>query len=172
MGSLETDRLALSPVAGKDAAATARLVCPDVSRNLASWPSPLSIEQAQARIAASMAAFDRREAVDLAITRRADRQLIGWVGLARTDLREARLGYWLGAEFRGQGLAKEAVAAMIEPYAEYLGVDNLVAYVLRGNLASVAILNGVGFRFEREEARYMEVRRRYEPCLRFVRRAP
>jgi len=168
---LETRRLKLRPVQPRDAAPTAALVTPDIAANLSTWPSPLSAEQALARIREAAALEAARSALNLAIVGRADHALMGWIGLARCGPRDARLGYWLGAPFRGRGLMKEAVAAVVPAGTEFLGVDEVVALVLEANRASIAVLETVGFVPAGREDYYFEVAAERRPCLRYIWRA-
>jgi RimJ/RimL family protein N-acetyltransferase len=57
------------------------------------------------------------------------------------------VGYWLGREWWGRGLATEAVAAFLE----IVGERPLRATVAHGNAASVRVLEKNGFRLLREE---------------------
>jgi RimJ/RimL family protein N-acetyltransferase len=98
---LTTERLILRPVEDADAAATASLVTGDIAANLLTWPSPMSCAQALARIRESKDKLERRDAVNFAIIRKSDGQLMGWLGLFCVESGTARLGYWLGVEFRG-----------------------------------------------------------------------
>ena len=162
---LTTQRLVLRPVAIDDAPATAPLVTPDVAANLSTWPSPMSLEQVIDRIRKSEQARAERTAIDFAIIRRFDRELLGWIGLAVTAEQTARLGYWLGTEHRGRGLAREAAAVAVPAGAAFLGVRLIKAQVLTGNRASIALLEAIGFSLKDEEDVLMETRNRSERCL-------
>jgi RimJ/RimL family protein N-acetyltransferase len=83
--------------------------------------------------------------------RNPDGTLIGSVGV--DDLSPGRahngeLGYWLGREHRGRGIAREAVRAFI-PYAfQQLELNRLTAHTLHFNSASNRILEASGFKLE------------------------
>jgi RimJ/RimL family protein N-acetyltransferase len=51
------------------------------------------------------------------------------------------VGYWLGKEFWGKGLATQALAELIDE----LGTRPLYAYVAKTNIASIRVLEKCGF---------------------------
>ena len=167
MSSLITPRLRLRPVEMADANATAALVTRDVAANLSTWKSPMSAADAAARIARAQAKLQAGDAIDFAIVSRADDLLLGWIGLALTEGNNARLGYGLGAPFRGRGLMKEAVGAAVPAGAALLDTKRVHALVLKGNAPSIAVLRATGFQLVGEERVRLEVARTSRLCLRF-----
>jgi RimJ/RimL family protein N-acetyltransferase len=164
---LRTARLVIRPVEDADAAATAALVTPDVAANLSTWPSPMSLAQASARISLSKTMLAARDAVDFAIVGRDRGELLGWIGLARLEGGNARLGYWLGTAFRGRGLMKEAARTAVPAGAALLRADRIIALVLKANAPSIAVLHATGFHPAGEERVRLEVARTSRLCLRF-----
>ncbi|GAC1358261.1 MAG: GNAT family protein [Vulcanimicrobiaceae bacterium] len=76
------------------------------------------------------------------------RRALGWVSLRIMD-REPRIGeigYSLVREFRGRGLATEAVRALIEEAFEQAKLERISAYCVPGNIASRRVLENLGFR--------------------------
>jgi RimJ/RimL family protein N-acetyltransferase len=144
--SVETRRLCLRPVRAADAARTAELVTPDVSDNLLTWPWPMSRAAAAERIRVAQARLRARRAVNFAIIAKDDGQLVGWMGLTLEADGSARLGYWLGSQYRNRGLTREAARSAIPPAADYLGIDEVIAEVFERNAASIAVLEALGFR--------------------------
>ena len=57
----------------------------------------------------------------------------------------AEIGFWLGEEFWGRGIATEAVTAMTVHGMEELGYQRIYAYVFEGNHASARVLEKAGF---------------------------
>ena len=167
---LTTPRLTLRPVVPGDAEPTARLVTPDVAANLSTWASPMTAAEASERIARARTLFEAGAGVDLAIVSRDRETLLGWIGFAR-DGDSARLGYWLGTEFRGRGLMKEAVIAACPAAAAFLDVERVHALVLKGNAPSIALLAAAGFELIGEELVHLEVANESRACLRFEWRA-
>jgi len=164
---LPTARLVLRPVEDADAAATAALVTPDVAANLSTWASPMSVAQASDRIARAKRMLETRDAVDFAIADRAHDALLGWIGLARVEGGRARLGYWLGTAFRGRGLMKEAAAAAVPAGAALLGVERVIALVLKSNEPSISVLRATGFHSAGQKRVRFEVAQVSRLCLRF-----
>jgi ribosomal-protein-alanine N-acetyltransferase len=165
---ISTDRLVLRPVAPSDASATAALVTEDVASSLSTWPYPMTAEQVLQKIHASMESFAKSEALDLAILRAENGRLSGWMGFL-AEGKSARLAYWLGQNFRGQGIVTEAAIAAIPVAADFLGVTALHALVLKTNQPSIRVLHRLGFSLLQEELIEIETRNSREPCLRFER---
>lgn len=161
-----TERLYLRPVEPTDAAGTAALVTEDVARSLSTWPSPMTAEEALEKIEASMERFVSSTALDLAIIRRRDSQLVGWIGfLAESE--SIRIAYWLGRDFRGRGIATEAGQHAIPVAAHFLGANTFHALVLKTNAASIRVLSRLGFVLLGEELVTMQTRDSLEECFRF-----
>jgi len=165
---IETPRLTLRPVEPDDALPTARLVTADIAANLSTWPSPLTPEGALARIAEARALRAERAAIDFAILERASGALLGWIGLGLVEARTARLGYWLGGEFRSRGLMKEAAAAALPRGAEFLSAEAVTALVLPHNAPSIAVLDSAGFTAAGTEDFYFEIAAEWRSCRKYL----
>ncbi len=165
---ISTGRLVLRPVVASDAPATAALVTEDVASSLSTWPFPMTAEQVLQKIHVSMENFAKSIALDLAILRSGDDQLSGWLGFL-AEGKSARLAYWLGRDFRGQGIVTEAAGAAIPVAADFLGVTALHALVLKTNQPSIRVLHRLGFSLVQEEVIDIETRKSRELCLRFER---
>mgnify|MGYP002781243583 CR=1 FL=1 len=84
----------------------------------------------------------------------ADGELAGTVGLTpREDVERltVEIGFWLGARFRGRGLATAAAEAVTALAFERLALARVEAHVFSGNHASARVLEKAGF--EREGVR-------------------
>ena len=80
-----------------------------------------------------------------------DEGLVGGIGLElKSDIyhRTAELGYWLGEEFWGQGIATQAVAAVTRWGFEQLGLLRIYGGVFDRNRASARVLEKAGFELE------------------------
>ena len=66
-------------------------------------------------------------------------QVVGNVGSWEQDGRRL-VGYWLGREFWGKGLATKALAELIEEFGR-----PLYAYVAKTNVGSIRVLEKCGF---------------------------
>lgn len=77
-------------------------------------------------------------------------QVAGNIGSWEQDGRRL-VGYWLGKEFWGKGLATKALAELVQE----LGTRPLYAYVAKTNVGSIRVLEKCGFlRSEQDEDLY------------------
>lgn len=143
-----TRRLCLRLPWPEDAAALAAMMGPSISARLASWPVHLAPGAAAQRLADARAAALAGLALPMVITRRSNGQVLGWVSATRAeaDRNRAVLTYWLGDEFHGEGLMREAAPAALSAAFAVLGVSEVRAAVQTDNLASRAVLRGLGMR--------------------------
>jgi RimJ/RimL family protein N-acetyltransferase len=82
------------------------------------------------------------------VFRHGGRRAIGWVSLriAEREPGVAEIGYTILSEARGNGLATEAVRALITEAFERAGVDRVRAYCVEANAPSRRLLMRLGFR--------------------------
>jgi [ribosomal protein S5]-alanine N-acetyltransferase len=145
--TLTTDRLVLRELRLDDARAVAeRAGDKRVARYLIAVPSPYPVTLATRWIAGRIAWWNQGRGVTLAIARReAPGKLLGSVSLRRyVRDRRAELGYWLGADAWGQGVATEAAGALVDFGFAELGLSRIYAHVLEGNAASCRVLDKLG----------------------------
>lgn len=71
--------------------------------------------------------------------------LVGTVNFTHKPDKVAEIGYWVGREFCGLGLATLATLAMIAYVKRSWGVSRLVAHAHRENRASQKVLRKAGF---------------------------
>lgn len=92
----------------------------------------------------------RDDAAHLAIVTRAEGKLAGSCALfdLQRQHRRATLGYLLAPQFWGQGLAAEALRALVDHGIGALGLQRIEAEVDPRNAASLALLARLGFRRE------------------------
>jgi 8-oxo-dGTP diphosphatase len=148
--SLTTDRLTLRPLVPADAEALHRLVNDfEVTRNLTVVPFPYPRALADEWIASTARELADGSAYQVAITGHegADEMLVGVAGV-RLDAkaRTGRIGYWVGRQFWGHGVATEAAGRLARWAMANLAIDRLVAEVATDNAASAAVLRRIGFR--------------------------
>lgn len=76
----------------------------------------------------------------------------GTVGVIfKTDVHScnAEIGYWIGANYWGQGIVTEAVIGMVDyTFKQFNHIVRIYAGVFEGNLASIKVLKKAGFDFE------------------------
>lgn len=147
--SLYTPRLILRPFQPADASEVQRLagaaVVADTTLHI---PHPYLDGMADTWIATHRAAWDDGTAVTFAITT-ADHALRGTVSLqlVRAHWR-GELGYWIGQPYWGNGLATEAVTALLRFAFEDLHLNRVQASYLPRNPASGRVLEKVGMQRE------------------------
>ncbi len=94
-----------------------------------------------------------RLAYNLAIVRRVDDHLIGWIGIGPSSrypqAGELGLGYMLHRAAWGQGYATEAVQAIVDFGFRALGGQRISAWCYAANGASARVLEKAGLRFAR-----------------------
>ena len=141
MAKLETERLALRPIALEDAAALAVLFEGDwdAIKQTGRMPYPPTEEALRTWLAGHAGPLSHSFLIAL----REDGQAIGVIGFGG-DAGAAELGYALGRPFWGRGYATEGVRAMMA-HAPAVGFRTLEAYSFVDNPASARVLAKAGF---------------------------
>lgn len=163
---LVTLRLSLRLVSEDDVQETTALMTPEVAAPLSSWRHPMKPGDVRKKVAEALTGAAARERLDLAIRRRDDGRLVGWVGLFRLPgaTGVAQLGYWLGTEFQGSGYMAEAAAAALAAAARFLELVSVEAAVKEDNVASVAVLRKLGMSMRGHRIEHMHYRDTDELC--------
>jgi RimJ/RimL family protein N-acetyltransferase len=124
---------------------------PDIAR----WtpmPSPFDVEAGIAYLSRAHQGRVKGQRIQLAITTGDDDRPLGEVLLFGVDggLREAELGYLVGAPYRRRGLASAALI-LLSGYAHgTLGLRRLLLRIDPGNTASTAVARRCGYRLTGE----------------------
>lgn len=151
---LSSERLLLRPLSPTDAAALHRLANNEaVSKHLLSMPHPYTLTDAHRFISVSAASPTSGQWTNWAATlKQADGrsgEFIGVVGLRVTaDHDRAEVGYWLGQEFWGRGLAAEALRALMTHGFGTLGLNRLYGECFVENPASARVMAKAGMKPE------------------------
>lgn len=158
--AVRLNRLDLRPVGEGDAAATAALMDEQIADKLVTWPGRMSEMQAQERIAGSQLETAEGRGVDFAILRHGDDRLLGWIGVSAIEPGSdvGRIGYWLGTPFHGQGFMSEAAPAALQTAAGFLRLATVRAQVYPRSLASISLLEKLGFSLIGETELYSPTR--------------
>ena len=82
------------------------------------------------------------------------RELIGDAGISEVEGKpgETEIGYCIGEKYRGRGYASELLDAVSGYAASRFGIRAVCGRVVRGNEASVRVLEKNGYQFVREES--------------------
>jgi RimJ/RimL family protein N-acetyltransferase len=142
------------------------MMSPSISARLASWPAFLVPGSAQLRVQQAVAAREAGLALPLAVTRRIDDSVLGWISASRAEAepRRALLTYWIGEAFQGQGIMREAAPVALEATFRTLGVTEVRAAVQSDNAASRSVLRALGMRPLGPGRIWCSARGREEPC--------
>jgi len=127
----------------------------EVARNTLNIPHPYGLEDARRWVQLTQENYAQRTGYAFAIELRATAELIGGIGLTvapRFDRAEA--GYWLGQPYWGQGLASEALGALLRFGFETLGLNKIYATHIAENPASGRVMLKNGMRKEGELAQH------------------
>ena len=151
---LHTGRLRLRLPGFDDAEAIARAADdPDVARHMSHLPNPYTKGDAEAFIAEVLHRSRTTPGwLDLLVERASDGAVLGFIGIwpDEDDETVGALGYWLGRDAWGQGLASEMVPAVVRFGFEHMGLERICAGAAGGNPASARVLEKSGFTFDRE----------------------
>ncbi len=120
---------------------------PDIAKNMTDgFPHPYTKEHALA----FLGKFKDQEPVQLfAIV--INGEAAGGIGIhLQTDIYRlnAELGYWLSADYQGQGIVPRAIRQIVEYTFTYFEVNRIYARPFGSNLASQKVLEKCGFQLE------------------------
>ncbi len=148
---LLTERLLIRRFAATDVAALLAIRTDPAVARFQSWEE--STAESMARFVAAMRAAEPGVAgqwFQFAVTLRATGELIGDCGLhpLAEEPRLAEIGYTFGRQYQGQGLASEAVAAVVNYAFTVLQLHRIAAITDVRNHGSIQLLERLGFRRE------------------------
>lgn len=147
---IEIGDLKLRPFHMEDAPRVAELCGEwEIAATTANIPHPYDQNMAEEWIATHGQAFKEGDAVTVAITRSADGQLIGAIGLHIIEPdRLAEIGYWIGKPYWNQGYATQAAQALIEYGFDHFDLNRIQARHMTKNPASGRVMEKAGMSFE------------------------
>jgi len=145
--SLQTDRLLLRRWRDSD-----RLPFQAMSadpRVMEFMPSLLSEAESDALIDRAQSNFDRHGYGPFAAELLENQAFIGFIGLSipnfdATFMPAVEVGWRLGFDFWGRGLATEGARAVIRYAFSELGLDGLVSFTVPGNVRSRRVMEKIG----------------------------
>jgi len=125
----------------------------NVSKHLWEIPNPYSIDDALEFIKCANSDFNTLKALHFAIESktiprsRNNLKFVGTISVKNIDLvnKKADLGYWIGEQYWGRGIATECLKLIIDyAFSAELGLKQLCAYVFPENKASIRVLEKNG----------------------------
>lgn len=150
MPTLTTPRLTLRPMHVTDAYDMHEYACrEDVTEYLLWSPHP-SVSYTRDYLAYIESRYSRGEFFDWAVTLNDSGKMIGTAGFTKIDAPHncAEIGYVLNPEYHGQGLGTEAAARVITFGFEELGLHRIEARFMKGNIASLHVMQKLGMTLE------------------------
>lgn len=152
--SIRTERLLVRCFAPADAPALKAAIDSSLEQLLPWLPwareEPQSVEAKAEALRVFRARFDLDRDWNYGLFTPDERELVGGIGLhVRGGAREAReLGYWISRARGGQGLATEAVAALVRVGFEVERLERVEIHCDEENARSAAIPRKLGFRHD------------------------
>ncbi len=150
---IETARLRLRPFTLGDAPFIVALVNdPDWLRHIGD-KGVRTLDDARRYLAEGPLASYERHGFGLLAVEEKDGGTVGMCGVLKRDtLPDPDVGFAFLPAFRRRGYAREALQGVVADAALRLGLARLLAITSPGNAASIALLESVGFVFERKAA--------------------
>lgn len=147
---LLTERLLLRSLTLEDAPDVQHLAGDrDVASTVLRIPHPYEDGMAEEWIRSCSEVYQNEEAINFAIIRKTEQNLIGTIGLELEQEHErAELGYWIGKPYWHHGYATEAAQAVVAYSFKVLKLNRIYAYHFTRNPASGRVLEKVGMRAE------------------------
>ena len=113
------------------------------------WDHYKNIEEAGENLSEFLEAYEKHGFWAWGIEHRADKKLIGIININKPGYdRKVEVGYTIARKYWGQGLATEALQALIQYGFEKLDVARIEAVILPENKASSKVLLKAGMQFE------------------------
>jgi ribosomal-protein-alanine N-acetyltransferase len=164
---IDTTRLLIRCVRPEDAMSTATMMTPDVSRWVAYWPVPFTVEMAATRIETARRAAFAGNSLPCAVIAKRNAAVVGWVMLDRDRQRprHASLGYWFGEQHHGLGYMREVALVILRAGFRLLDLDVIEAAAQPENAASLAVMRACGMTPTGQRMVYAPARGREELCL-------
>ena len=161
-----------------DAQNIAQFMIYNISKYLYEVPDPYSVEDAVNFIKSADSDFKSRRALHFAIEYKGKSEstsnnlvIVGAIGLNNIDLvnKKANLGYWIGEQYWGRGIATECIGMIIDyAFSPELGLKEISAYVFPENKASIRILEKNGMKNKGEVNEYHKISKRYRNSLKYA----
>jgi len=163
---IDTKRTCIRCPRRDDAAAVAKIMTPDISRWLASW-SPMTKQEAATRIFKAREEITGDQALHFLIERRADNAVMGWICVSRsaTLSKVGILSYWLNEAYHRYGYAAEATLMAVTVAFDRLNLDSMEGGAQTENVASIAVMRGLGMESCGERIVWASARYRKELCI-------
>ena len=162
--TIKTERLVLRKMMLSDYRDVYEYSClPEVTKYLL-WYEHESPEQSYGYLESINQCYKRGEFYDWAVTLADGGKMIGTCGFTSFDFENnrAEVGYVLNPAYWGQGIAAEAVSAVIEFAFVELEANRVEAKFIEGNYGSLRVTEKCGMTFEGYHRQYMKIKGEYK----------
>lgn len=147
----------------------------NIAKNLYDVPYPYTMKNALYFIRFSYSDFSSFKAVHFAIEYRKSSAndsllFVGVISLKDIDQvnKKASLGYWIGEEYWGKGIATKSVQFIISYAFSELGLQEIYAYVFSENKPSIRVLEKNGMSQIGEVNEYHPLTGKYRTSLKYM----
>ncbi|QGM99135.1 GNAT family N-acetyltransferase [Methylocystis parvus] len=164
--AFDTRRLTIRSCRLNDAPALQALMTPAISKWVAAWPTPLSLDTCRNILVSNLAGASKGSIFPAVILNRHHGELVGWLKIEVTEnvTRRAELGYWIGEDHQRQGYALEVAEAAIGFAFSRLKAEVVTAGAQTANAASHKLLQKLGMTEDGEREVWASARARRERC--------
>lgn len=150
MPTLYTERLILRPLSIFDADDMYEYASREDLTRFLLWSPHASVFHTKEYLAYIEQRYKTSDFYDWAITLADTGKMIGTAGFTRIDCPNdcGEIGYVLNPDYHGRGIATEAAARIVQFGFEELGLHRIEAKFMRGNDASLRVMQKLGMTFE------------------------
>ena len=142
---LKTSRLLLRPFSYSDKFAVKHLAGnKNVSDTTLTIPYPYTLVMAEEWLSTHESDRISESRVTYAVVRKNKNELLGSISLVEINGSSAKLGYWIGEPYWGNGYCTEATIAIVEFAFNDIGVKRVIAEHLTSNPASGHVMQKSG----------------------------
>jgi ribosomal-protein-alanine N-acetyltransferase len=119
----------------------------NIARYLPRLPYPYTLQEARKWITTTSRLARADKAYDFGIEDRESGKIVGMIGLRNINRqdRNVEVGYWVGKAFQNRGYASEALRLILKFAFSELRLVRVYAVVHQKNVASVRLLDRIGF---------------------------
>lgn len=166
---LQTERLALRVMRMDDAPTLAAYRdLPEIAR-FQSWPMPFTLDDSRPMLEEQADLNDLPPSGWVQIAIELAGEVIGDLAVnLMADGCIAELGFTLAPAHHGKGYASEAAGAMVDALLAHTNVHRIIASIDPANVASMRVLEHLGFRYEGTARRAERVRGEWVDDMRFA----
>ncbi len=146
----------------------------DIAKYLYEVPYPYKIDDALKFIKSSCDDFRLHKSITFAIDYKnkfqSVRLLVGIIAIKDIDYvnKKANIGYWIGQQYHGKGIATECIELVVNYAFDVLGLKEISAYVFPENKPSIRVLEKNGFVKTKKVNEYHTISNSYRNSLVYI----